>query len=197
MFRYDFAVTSSIGEEPARPLAEQPTRPERQSHIRSPFEEGPPPAPASVVTSMWLWIASGLVPVLGLVYSLTRFTEVSEHLKEAARVADPAASADAIDKVANVTALIAMLALAVPVILQIVFALLMVNGRSWARFMLIFVGVLELPAAAIAFGALSDEGEQTQNNLEIGIGIQAVLVLLAIVLMFLPGANLWYRERRR
>ena len=145
---------------------------------------------------MWLWLASGLVPLLGLVYAITRFSDISEHLKTVARSAEPTASAETINRIASVTALIALLTLAVPVIVEIVLALLMVNGRGWARYLLIIIGFVGVPAAAIAFGALSDEGAQTKNNLEIGIGIQAVLIVTAIVLMFLPSANRWFRDIR-
>ena len=146
---------------------------------------------------MWLWIAAGIIPVLGLVAALTRFTEIGEHLREAARTADPGATAEAISRAAGVTVLAALLALAVPVIVQIVLALLMVNRRGWARILLAIVGLLGLPVAVIAFGALSDESPQTQRNLEIGISLQAVLIVLATVLMFLPAANRWFSGRRR
>ncbi len=144
---------------------------------------------------MWLWLASGLIPVLGLVYALTRFSDISEHLKAAARAADPTASVETISRISSVTALTGLLALAVPVILQIMLALLMINRHGWPRYFLIIVGLVGVPAAAVAFGALSDESTQTQNNAEIGVAVQTVLVLLAIVLMFLPTANSWFRTK--
>ncbi len=61
---------------------------------------------------MWLWIASGIIPVLGPVSALTRFTEVRERLRDAARTADPGATAEAISRAASVTAGAALLGLA-------------------------------------------------------------------------------------
>jgi hypothetical protein len=146
---------------------------------------------------MWVWIGSGIIPVAGLVFALTRFTEVRERLREAARTADPSASAEAINRAAGLTASAALLGLAVPVIAQIVFALFMVNGRGWARYLLILVALIQLPVAVLAFGALSDEAAQMQDYLEIGIGVLAAAVLVAIVLMFSPGARRWFAGRRR
>ncbi len=146
---------------------------------------------------MWLWLASGIIPVLGLVSALTRFTDIREHLREAARTADAGASAEAISRAASLTAAAALLGLAVPVIAQIILALLMVNGRGWARYLLIIVALIQLPIAVLAFGALSDQSGQMQNYLEVAIGLLAFVVLVAIVLMFLPGSRRWFAGRRR
>jgi hypothetical protein len=181
---------------PVHPRPQMPARPSTASAIRSPLDVLPVPAPRCVVASTWIWIASCLVPLLAIIYSVTRLDDVRAHIHATAVIEDPTATAESLDRVVNVTMWIALAALAVPAVVEIVLALLMVNRRNWARVLLLLVGLLGIPAAAIAFGALSDDAAASKNNLAIGIAVQALLVVVAIVLMFLPSANHWFRSRR-
>jgi len=174
-----------------------PVRPSTASQILSPLDNIPAPAPISVVVSMWAWIFSCVVPLLAIVYSLTRLDDVRTHLQGTALIETPDKTAESIDRVVTITVSIALVSLAVPIIFEIILAILMVNRRNWARMMLLLFGLIGIPAAAIAFGALSDDGAANKNNLTIGISVQALLVLFAIIVMFLPSANYWFRTRRK
>ena len=174
-----------------------PVRPSTASGIRSPLDALPPPTPRSVLSSLWAWIAGCLVPLAAIAYSVTRLDDVRANLRATAVMESPDATAASLDEVVDVTIWIALAALAAPAVIVIILALLMVNRRNWARILLLLVGLISVPSAAIAFGALSDDAMASKNNLTIGIGLQALLVLIASVLMFLPSANLWYRTRRR
>jgi len=182
-------------ERPPRP--EKPERPSTASGIRSPLDTPPPPTPRSVIASLWSWIASCLVPLAAIAYSITRLDDVRATLRATAVVESPDATAESLDEVVDVTIWIALAALAAPAVIVTILALLMVNRRNWARILLLLFGLISVPAAAIAFGALSDDAVASKNNLAIGIAVQALLVLIASVLMFLPSANLWFRTRRR
>lgn len=157
----------------------------------------PAPTPRSVIASTWIWITSCLVPLAAIIYSVTRLDQVRAHIHATAVAEDPAATAESLGRVVDVTMWVALGALAVPVVVEIVLAVLMVNRRNWARVLLLLIGLIGIPAAAIAFGALSDDAAASRNNLAIGIAAQALLVVVAIVLMFLPSANHWFASRRR
>lgn len=162
-----------------------------------PVETAPVPAPASVVASMWAWILSCLVPLLAVVYSVVLMEEVRAHLLVAATEKDPTATAESLDKVVNVTVWIALGALIATVVLVVLLAVVMINRKGWARFPLLLIGLLGIPAAGLAFGALSDDAAASRNNLTVGITAQAILVLIGAILMFLPAANFWFRARTR
>jgi hypothetical protein len=180
-----------------QPRRAMPARPSTASSIRSPLDRLPVPAPRSVIASLWIWIISCLVPLVAIIYSVTRLDDVRAHLRATAMIEDPSATAESLDRVVNVTMWIALAALAVPVVVEIILAIVMANRRNWARVLLLLAGLLGIPAAAIAFGALSDDAAASKNNLAIGIAVQALLVVVAIVLMFVPSANHWFRTSRR
>lgn len=191
----DVSQSTEDSEPAASPRAAPPARPSLSAGIRSPLEFVPLPTPRSVVVSLWMWMLSCVVPLIAIVYAVTRLDAVREHLRVAAVTQTPDATADSLDRVVSVTVLIALVALAVPAILTIILALLMVNQRNWARILLLLVGIAGIPAVGLASGALSDRGTDWQNNLAIGVLAQTILVLLAAVLMFLPSANRWFRDR--
>ena len=74
----------------------------------------------------------------------------------------------------------------------------MVKRLNWARIALLVVGLVAVPASLIAVDALSDDAAVTNRNyVLIGIAVQALLVLVAIVLMYRPEANVWFRTKPR
>lgn len=174
-----------------------PARPMTGSSIRFANERVPSPAPATVVTSMWAWIISCAVPLLAIIYSLVLITEIRAHLLATATEKDPTASVETLEKVVTITVWIALGVLIATVVLQIVLAVVMINRRGWARYPLLLVGLVGVPAAGVAFGALSDDAAASRGNLSIGISVQAIMVLAGAILMFLPTANYWFRTRGR
>ena len=137
-------------------------------------------------------------PLLAIILTLSRLTEVRAHLTATALSDTPDLTAASLTRIVTVTIWVAVAALVVPIIIEVVLALVMVNRGNWARFVLPPVGLLALPAAVIAFEALSDETALTNHsNMIIGISVQAALVLIATVLMFVPSAARWFRTRPR
>jgi hypothetical protein len=186
------------GAGPSWPAPLPPARPARTTYLRSPLEDLADPAPRSVRVSLWVWIASSIPPLLAIILTLTRLTEVRAHLSATALAETPDLTAASLVRIVTVTIWVAVAALAVPIVLQVALALVMVNRGNWARFALPLVGLLALPVAVVAFEALSDETALTNHsNMIIGISVQAALVLIAVVLMFVPSSRAWFRSRPR
>ena len=59
---------------------------------------------------------------------------------------------------------IAIASLALPIVLEVVFAILMVKRLNWARIALLVVGLVAVPASLIAVDALSDDAAVTNRN---------------------------------
>ena len=186
-----------MGDPPAGPRPDKPVRPSTASAIRSPLDILPTPAPRSVLLSSWTWIASGLIPLLAIIYSFTKLDDVRAHLRATAVAETPTATEASLDRVVDVTVLTAIAALAAPIVVVIALAIVMVKRQNWARIMLLLIGLAAVPAAALAFEALSEDAPADVHNLTIGIAVQALVILAAVVLMFRPSANRWFRTRRR
>ena len=158
----------------------------------------PTPTPQSVRLSLWVWLASCLFPMIAITYALSRLTNVRAHQRAIALIETPAATAVSLDRAVTVTIWIAIASLALPIALEVVFAILMVKRQNWARVALLVVGLVAVPASLIAVDALSDDAAVTNRTyVLIGIAVQAVLVLVAAVLMYRPDANIWFRTRPR
>jgi hypothetical protein len=97
-----------------------------------------------------------------------------------------------------VTIWIALASLVLPILLEAVFVVLMVKRNNWARIALLVVGLVAVAASVIAVDALSDDAAVTNRTyVLIGIGLQALLVAIAAVLMYRPEASIWFRTKPR
>jgi len=82
---------------------------------------------------MWAWLASGIFPVIAIVYAVSRLSDVRAHQRAIAVIETPNSTAASLDRAVDVTIWIALAALALPVLIEIVLAILMVKRRAWAR----------------------------------------------------------------
>jgi hypothetical protein len=74
----------------------------------------------------------------------------------------------------------------------------MAKRLNWARIALVVVGLVAVAASVVAVDALSDDAAFTNRTwVLVGIGLQALLVLFAAVLMYRPEANIWFRTKPR
>ncbi len=69
--------------------------------------------------------------------------------------------------------------------------------HNWARVLLAIVGVISLPALYVAQELLSNEAPLRSNYVQLGLGLQGLLMLAAVVTMFAPSVNAWFRLRHR
>lgn len=143
-------------------------------------------------------MASCLFPMIAITYAVSRLAGVRAHQRAIALIETPDSTVESLDRAVTVTIWIAVATLVLPILSEAVFAVLMVKRQNWARIALLVVGLVAVPASVIAVDALSDEPAVTNRTyVLIGIGLQALLVLIAAVLMFRPEANIWFRTKPR
>jgi hypothetical protein len=132
--------------------------------------------PKEVEISFWLWIA---VLVIGLVSGGIAYSQIRIHQIQT----------EAIDR-ATTTALVVGLVIGLLVVAaEFVLVFLMRAGRNWARIVLAVLGGL-----AVLFGLI---GLAVTAGARSVTGVLHLLLLIgAIVTMFLPAANAWFRSHR-
>ena len=180
----------------ARQDDEMPVRPARSSDIPPPLEEGDEPAPASVRASVWLWISAAVVAALTLVYGVLDLDARQAEIEADVLARQPDISASNMDGVVIILTAAAMGGIAIPAIVQVILAIAMGRGRNGARIALAILGILFLPAVLVAGGTLAGPGSVLTNYAQLGTIAMLGLMVVAVVTMFLPSANAWFRERR-
>jgi hypothetical protein len=147
---------------------------------------------------MWFWLASCLFPIIAITYAVSRLADVRAHQRAIALIETPNSTAESLDRSVTVTIWIALASLVLPILLEAVFVVLMVKRNNWARIALLVVGLVAVAASVIAVDALSDDAAVTNRTyVLIGIGLQALLVAIAAVLMYRPEASIWFRTKPR
>lgn len=217
-------VTQSAGGPPARPSPENqiaaatgpsppprpprdsgsqesggaPQRPPRESTLRSPLDQLPTPAPRAVRLSVAAWLASCLFPLAAVTYAVVRMSDVRDHQRTIALADDANYTATSLERAVDVTVWVALATLILPVIIEVVFAFLMVKRLAWARIGLMVTGVLAVAGSVIAVDALSDDQAVANRNwVLVGIGVQALLAVIGALLMYRRRANLWFATKPR
>jgi len=147
---------------------------------------------------MWSWLASCVFPMIAVTYAVSRLADVQVHQRAIALTETPRATAESVDRAVTVTIWIAVASLVLFILLEAVFAVLMAKRQNWARIALLVIGLAAVPASVIAVDALSDDAAVANRTyVLIGIGLQALLVLIAAVLMYRPEASVWFRTKPR
>ena len=100
---------------------------------------------------------------------------------------------DAINAAKIVSAVVAIVFLA----LYLLFAFKMRAGRNWARIVLTILSALTLLSRFTASGAVEIGGtEYVDTTSQITGWIGAVLALVAIIAMYAPASNAYFKERK-
>ncbi|MDQ4104488.1 MAG: hypothetical protein M3186_12535 [Actinomycetota bacterium] len=148
----------------------------------------PETRPKEVEISFWLWISTIVLGLVGSVPILFQFDQLRTQTISQMLAADPALDRSTIESVATgalVTGAVIGLLL---VVAQVIFVFLMRGGRNWARIVLAVLGGL-----VVLFGLVGFAG--TTGAMSAGSLLQLLLLIGAIVTMFLPAANAWFRPR--
>jgi hypothetical protein len=141
-------------------------------------------------------LASCIFPLIAVTYAVSRMNDVRAHQRAIALAETPDSTATSLDRVVNVTVWIALAVMILPVIIEVVLAILMARRVAWARIGLMIIGVLAVPASLIAVDALSDDQAVTNRTwVVVGVGIQALLALIGALLMYRREANVWFSTR--
>ena len=154
------------------------------------------PAPPSVTRSFGLWVTSVVVCIAVAGYAYTKLEEFRPGLREAILAQDPTITTESLDRVVAVSQFVAIGAIVLFALLELVFASLMRRGRHWARILLATVGLISLPTFVIVRGLLALDRALLTDYVLLGLGLYVLLMLAAVVTMFLPPANEWFRSVR-
>ncbi|MGH3942042.1 MAG: hypothetical protein ACRDTG_26150 [Pseudonocardiaceae bacterium] len=147
------------------------------------------PRPRVIDVSYWLWLGACLVGVITVAVTLIYFGELQADMLSLVEQQFPDESAGNRDQVAT-TAVAVLIGTGVLIVLiQMALAIVLHSGRGWARFALVVVGLLGTLYGIAVVGA-------TPVVTKAGLLATVVLMVIAMVLMFLPGARAWFRQRR-
>lgn len=145
--------------------------------------------PKEVEISFWLWIGTIVLGLIGSLPILIQFDELRAQAINQALAQDPTLDRSAIESITTGALVVGAVIGLLLVIAQIIFVFLMRGGRNWARIVLAVLGGLAVLAALI--GVAGTTGAMGAGSL-----LQLLLQVGAIVTMFLPAANAWFRPRR-
>ncbi|MBV9143415.1 MAG: hypothetical protein JO115_21270 [Pseudonocardiales bacterium] len=136
--------------------------------------------PKEVEISFWLWIATFVLGVLGL--SVT-YSQVRAQMVDQALAQNPTVDQSMVERFTTAVFVVVLLVGAI----ELLFVFLMRAGRNWARIVLAVIGGIGVFAGL--FGLVAGAGSVA------GL-LQLLLLIGAMVTMFLPAANAWFRPRR-
>jgi hypothetical protein len=153
----------------------------------SSFEPTVATQPRSVLWSYRLYLVAAILGVVGIVLSLVLLPATIDAATQSAIRAAQGQDTQGVDYAAvgrGIAIGATVLAVAIQVVLivlTVVFARKMNQGRNWARIVLLVLAVLQL------FGVLG----------AFGVGaLQFVLLVVAAILSFLPASNAWFRQQK-
>lgn len=144
------------------------------------------PRPREVEISFWLWIATFVLGVIGFI---TLYSRIRAELIAQALAQNPAADQSTIESAAMSGFAVGIVLGLLFAVAELVFVFLMRGGRNWARIVLAVFGGL-----GVLFGLFSLAVNPAAGSIT-GL-LQLLLLIGAIVAMFLPAANAWFRPRR-
>lgn len=145
-----------------------------------------PPRP--VTLSFWLWMASFVVGLLAIAYSLSRFDELHQRLADTVRAQEPGIGGELLNRAVDITLYVGLGGPAAVILLQLLLAVLMRARRNWARVLLAVLAVVGIAGAVFSLVTVAEQAR-------VAVPLQALLIVVATVLMFLPAANTWFRQR--
>ncbi len=149
----------------------------------------PHTVPTVMRTSLGLWIASFLAGLVGMALSFTNLPELRAGLEEIAQQRQPDVEAGVIEDAVSILLYGALGGIVFLISIQVFLAVLMGKRRNWARVLLTVVAVLSLPVLLLTRDIVNPQAGWT-------LVLEAFLMLAALVTMFLPAANSWFRQQR-
>ncbi|HEY2766358.1 MAG TPA: hypothetical protein VGJ13_20455 [Pseudonocardiaceae bacterium] len=153
----------------------------------------PPPlarpvdAPGVVRCSFWLWMGSVAVGLLVTAYSVSKFDQLRGLLEGQVRARRPEIGIELLDRAVDTTLYVGLAGTTTVILVQLLLAVLMRSRRNWARIILALMGALGI--AGMTFSLVT-----VDQQVQIALPLQAALIVIAIVLMFAPGAGTWFRR---
>ncbi|NEK60123.1 hypothetical protein GCU56_19890 [Geodermatophilus sabuli] len=158
-----------------------PPRPAVTSDIALPIGRTPRVAPASVRAAAGLWWTGCAAVVVGIVAAFLDRAALEARLSATATADDPTASAELVADGVRATMAVVAGSVTVLVLVSTVFLLLVVRGRSWARWALLVAVLPTVLALDIAQSVVAGGSDVDRWALVAGAGafVVALLPLLA------------------
>jgi hypothetical protein len=170
-----------------------PPRPPVTSSLRPPAPRTRPRLPGPLRVSAVAWLGGCLAGLLGLVAAAADLEAVRERLVVSAREADPGRPADLVTSGVETTLTAAGVGSAVLVALVAGCLVLVLRGRSAARWALAVAGTLTLLAVDVDQG-LVDGAVPIARTAFLGQGALVVVGLLALLLPH--SSRNWFSQNR-
>ncbi len=156
------------------------------------LRSNPAAAPSTLLTSVWLWITSSVLGGVAVAYAVAHLGARREQLRLWATSTDAALTTTRVDTIVTLVIVAALVGIALPMVLQLVFALVLRSGRSWARVVLTVLSLITIPALIVAAPTLAVDGSAS-NYVVLGSALALLLVVMALIFMFLPSSSRWLR----
>ncbi|MGQ0777694.1 MAG: hypothetical protein ACT4NY_25345 [Pseudonocardiales bacterium] len=172
-----------------RNLSMPPPRPSVSTGA-TPSQLAVQPRPRVIDVSYWLWLGACLVGVITVAATLIYFGELQADMLSLVEQQFPDETPQTRDQVATTAVAVLIGAGVLIVLVQMTLAIVLHSGRGWARFALVVVGLL-----GALYGVVVVGGAPVVTKA--GLLATVVLMVIAVVLMFLPGARTWFAQRRR
>jgi hypothetical protein len=145
--------------------------------------------PKEVEISFCLWIANFVLGVVGVIIAYSQISQVRAETVDRVLAQNPAVDQSMVGRVTTAAFVVALVVGLLIVATELVFAFLMRGGRNWARIVLVVLGGL-----AVLFGLMGVVA--TAGARSVTGALHLLLLIGAIVTMFLPPANAWFRSHR-
>lgn len=144
--------------------------------------------PKEVEISFWLWITYLALTAIGVAVMLTQLDRFRAEVINNALAQDSTVDRSVIESVASAAMVVVAVVAVLFVVFGVILAFLLRRGRNWARIVLAVIGGLFVLLGLIGLAIAADASSVT------GL-LQLLLLIGAIVTMFLPAANPWFRPR--
>lgn len=139
------------------------------------------PRPIAVTVSFWLWLVASGFSVATAIAAAGRLDSLHTEFEREARKSDASASADTVDRVADVSLLVIIGGGLLLGLLGALFAAAMRAGKGWGRAMLVVVALLAVGHAVLVIGPMGWP-----------VLLAAGVAVVAAVSMCLPESRPWF-----
>src|SRR5918997_1592134 len=150
----------------------------------------PPQRPKEVDISFRLWIGSMVVSLLGAILMFSQFDDIQQQAIDEALRANPTLDRQFVESTFDAFLIAGLVFGLVLVALELFFIFKMRAGRNWARIVLTVLGAISV------LGALFGLGQPQPAPSLVTSVLSLLLVVGAIVMMYVKGANQWFRRPR-
>lgn len=144
-----------------------------------------PQRPAAVDRGFWLLIASAVLSVIGLIFTIMQMN--SDDFRTDLQAQSPELSSSDLDMAISITVTVAVVIAVISVAVSILFAVLARKGYNWARIVITVFAVLSL------FGLVGID-----SSIGSILGVLSILLNIAAVVMFFTApATAYFNEMKQ